>query len=311
MVKRKVVILGGGAIGSVLAAALSSDPDLETILIGRPGHIARIREEGLLLEKENAGVFHFTAVEKIDFSLAGTLLIVTVKTYDLAAALSQAAPYLATDTRILLLQNGLRLKELAGPALVGSAARPEHLHRGIASMGAIFAADGRIRFFGGSIRVEPSFADSGWLAAFRHSFVKIEVSKDFQKDVWTKLLVNAVVNPLSLLLRGRNRVVADARFDVLKTAIADEVMAVAAAEGVTLDRDIAFINRFVSSDNLTSMLQDFLKKKQTEIDAINGAIVAAGKKHHLATPVNAFLVELVKAAAIVNQENAVSLTKPG
>ncbi len=52
----------------------------------------------------------------------------------------------------------------------------------------------------------------------------------------------------------------------------------AAAEGVPLKIDAAFVNRFVTSDNITSMLQDFRRGRPTEIDFINGAIVARGEK---------------------------------
>ena len=108
--------------------------------------------------------------------------------------------------------------------------------------------------------------------------LKVEASRDIGRDLWTKLLVNAVINPLSVILQGHNRLVAEERFDALKSPILAEGAAVAAAEGFELHIDAAFVNRFVSSDNITSMLQDFRRNKPTEIDFINGAIAAAGQK---------------------------------
>jgi len=59
--------------------------------------------------------------------------------------------------------------------------------------------------------------------------------------------------------------------------------------------DAAFVNRFVTSDNITSMLQDFRRGRRSEIDFINGAIAAAGRKHGIPTPVNEFVTALIHA----------------
>jgi len=74
---------------------------------------------------------------------------------------------------------------------------------------------------------------------------------------------------------------------------------VAAAAGVKFDAEemvrkvmgIAFATR----ENSSSMLQDILNKRKTEIDTINGAIVEEGGKHSIRTPVNSVLTKLVRA----------------
>ncbi|MDD4895711.1 MAG: ketopantoate reductase C-terminal domain-containing protein, partial [Atribacterota bacterium] len=48
-------------------------------------------------------------------------------------------------------------------------------------------------------------------------------------------------------------------------------------------------------DNLNSMLQDVRKKRKTEIDFINGAIVREGEKLNIPTPVNRVMTDLIKA----------------
>ena len=132
---------------------------------------------------------------------------------------------------------------------------------------------------------------------------KVEKSRDIRRDLWTKLLVNAVINPLSVLLQARNRMVAEERFDGLKSTILAEGNAVAAGEGVEIKVDTAFVNSFIRSDNATSMLQDYWRGRPGEIDFINGAIVRLGKKHGMPTPVNAFIVDLIKALEALRREN--------
>jgi len=72
---------------------------------------------------------------------------------------------------------------------------------------------------------------------------------------------------------------------------------VAAADGVTFD--IAFVPTiaeiFGSARTIASMRQDLLKGKQTEIDHMNGAVVALGRRFGIECPVNAALVATIKA----------------
>jgi 2-dehydropantoate 2-reductase len=295
--KPRPVILGGGAVGSVIAAALAAKPGPETLLVGRRDHVRAIRAQGLRVDGLLDKPVRLDACEEIDFPLDDTLLIVTVKAVDLEASLRRLAPFLRPTTSLLLLQNGLGIRELALEALAGQPVLQERVYIGIVAMGATFIGPGEVRCFGGNIRVEPAFAATPWLGLLGGLKLKVEVSRDIGRDLWTKLLVNAVINPLSVILQGHNRLVAEARFDALKGPILAEGAAVAAAEGFELNIDAAFVNRFVSSDNITSMLQDFHRHKPTEIDFINGAIAARGEKHGIAMPVNRFVVALIKALA--------------
>jgi 2-dehydropantoate 2-reductase len=287
--KPRVVILGGGAIGSVIAAALAAKPGREPLLVGRQDHVRAIRDHGLRVD----GLFDLpvpiAASTEIDSALDDTLLVVTVKAVDLESSLRRLSPFLRPTTSVLLLQNGYGIRELARAAVPAA-----HAYIGIVAMGATFIGPGEVRCFGGNIRVEPAFAATPHFARLQGLAFKVETSRDIDRDLWTKLLVNAVINPLSVLLQGHNRLVAEERFDALKSPILAEGVAVAAAEGVELNMDAAFVNRFVSSDNITSMLQDFRRGRPGEIDFLNGAIVGLGEKHGLPTPVNAFVVAMIK-----------------
>jgi 2-dehydropantoate 2-reductase len=292
---KRIVVLGGGAIGSVLAAALARQADREAILVGRREHVRAIASDGLLVDGLFPEAVRLQAVEAIDFPLDDALLIVAVKAVDLAAALAGAAPFLRPTTAVLLLQNGLGIRELALGALSGTAIPPGSVFTGIVAMGVTFIAPGRVRCFGGSIRVDPAFAATPFFRLLQGLPLRVEASRDIRRDLWTKLLVNAVINPLSVLLQGHNRLVAEARFDALKEPILAEGRAVAAAEGVPLEVDAAFVNRFVTSDNITSMLQDFRRGRPSEIDFINGGIAACARRHGIPAPVNEFVTALVHA----------------
>ncbi len=200
--KKRVVILGGGAIGSVIAAALARKPGQETVLVGRREHVQAIRERGLKVDGMFDQPLRLEAREKIDLPLDDTLLVVTVKAVDLEASLRELAPFLRPTTAVLLLQNGLGIKELALEALRGTPTLPENVFIGIVAMGVTFIAPGEVRCFGGGIRVEPAFAATPFFDLLLGLPIKVEASRDIGKDLWTKLLVNSVINPLSVCCRG-------------------------------------------------------------------------------------------------------------
>lgn len=293
--KRKAVILGGGAIGSVIAAALAQKAELAPVLVGRRDHVRAILNCGLTVEGMFEHPQRLEALEAIDRSLDDTLLVVTVKATGLEAALQAICGFLRPTTAVLLLQNGYGIKERALKTLRAATVRPENVFAGIVAMGATVIAPGHVRCFGGNIRVEPAFVATPFFARLQGLAIQVAESRNIQKDLWTKLLVNAVINPLSVLLQGHNRLIAEKRFDSLKEPILAEGRAVAAAEGVELKVDASFVNRFVTSDNITSMLQDFRRGRPTEIDFINGAIAELGGKHGIPTPVNGYVTALIHA----------------
>ncbi len=293
--KRRIVVLGAGAVGSVVAAALAAKGESEVRLVGRRAQVEAVQRRGLTVHGMFPGPVRLEASEKIDVPLDHALLVVTVKAGDLQAALRPIAPQLRPTTSLLLLQNGWGIRELALEALAASAVRGDRVFVGIVGLGATLLAPGEARCFGGNIRCDPGLADSPFFALLQGLPLRVERSRDIRRDMWTKLLINAVINPLSVLLQGHNRLVAETRFDRLKSPILSEGRAVAAAEGTPVAVDAAFVNRFVASDNISSMLQDVRRGRPTEIDFINGAIVRLGASHGVPTPVNAFVVDLVHA----------------
>jgi len=101
---------------------------------------------------------------------------------------------------------------------------------------------------------------------------------------------NAVISPNGKLLESA------AIKDEL-TAAVREGEAVARALGIELTGDPLEMTLDVCSktaQNLSSMLQDVNNRRFTEIDSINGAIVAAGRNLGIPTPVNSELVHKVK-----------------
>ena len=126
----------------------------------------------------------------------------------------------------------------------------------------------------------------------------MEFSPDFKSLQWKKLMVNAVANPISAIVKKKNEATLSKDMESTVEIIVDECLAVASLEGIEMDRESAleFVRSIISknSQNTTSMFQDVLKGKRTEIDSINGYVVKQARKHGIEVPVNEALYALIK-----------------
>ena len=121
------------------------------------------------------------------------------------------------------------------------------------------------------------------------------------------MVVNCVVNPLSTLLNVRNREIIADPLKFTRHEIVKECVKVGKAEGVDFPDEVEEnVDEKISVySNFSSMYQDRIKKKKTEIDFLNGKIVELGKRHQIKTPVNRTMVHLIK---FLEGKNGISRT---
>lgn len=127
----------------------------------------------------------------------------------------------------------------------------------------------------------------------------VAVSEDFRRDLWAKLTVNAVSGALPTLSDQPTGVFQRSDMASLAREIMLECLAVARAEGVTLDP--AWVETVISGlqsgdpSRQPSMLQDRRAGRALEYDARNGAVVRLGARYGVATPLNQMLATLLAA----------------
>ena len=285
-----IVVLGAGAIGSIYGALLSRKHDVT--LIGRPAHMKAIREKGLTITGDAAGTYNLKTATKIEEILPHTLLMVTVKARDLQEVLTSIKQLIRKDITILLLQNGLGIKEIAQSALGSDA----NIICGVVAFGAEFLEPGRIH-----ARLGSTFLDSDTISLkvtelFHSSGISVVNSEEFVTDVWRKATINCVANPLSAILQIPTTKIISPELENIRRGIVEECIAVGEAEGIKLDLSLLQImeTHFPNFENRTSMFQDILRGKKTEINFLNGRIVELGTRHKIPTPVNEVLTQLIR-----------------
>jgi 2-dehydropantoate 2-reductase len=326
----KVLIYGAGAIGSFFGYLLSelkaeggdrgaveeegleggARPVVEEVaLLGRPGHIERIRERGLLVtlaEGESPLTIRFRytfadlgGLAESDF--VPEVVVVTVKTYSLSAVAKEIreSGLLAgklSDARFVLLMNGMGNRERFD--LPGA-----RIYEGITSAGVVFAGDGRIELKGrGKTVFEEGIGEDlrRFIGArLAKKGFDAEFAQDFRRQQWMKLFANAVINPITALTREKNGIVLSPHLVPLVERIVGECVAVARAEGERFDEvEVTEFVRAVAEStaaNTSSMLQDVLRGRETEIDAINGFVLDRARRHGVEAPGNEVLWGMVKA----------------
>ena len=290
----KIVILGAGAVGSVIGGALEEKYNGQVILIGRKAHTDKINSDGLYIEGKISKNIKINAQTEIDFSLEDTLLIISTKITTLPDAIKDILPFITDTTVILLIQNGYGVKAIAKDALNGVVVE-KNIYQAIVSMGAVFREPGIIDFWGGGIKVEKPFTETEYSDIFKDTYIDFKATRYIDKAIWYKLIINSVVNPLSVIYKVKNKVIAEDKYNDTKEKILLEGIAVAKQEGFNIDMSVEMLNSYIDSDNYTSMLQDYFYKRKNEIDFINGVIIKLGEKYGVNVSANKRVYELVKA----------------
>ncbi|NMC32512.1 MAG: 2-dehydropantoate 2-reductase [Veillonellaceae bacterium] len=300
----KIVIIGAGAMGGLFAARLAAAGEDVSVVDVWAEHIETIRTQGLILKTEQGEVranpAAVTRVEDLATS-AADLVIVFVKSGMTAAAARSAQTILGLAGRVLTLQNGLGNAETIA-TVVGA----DRVLAGTTAQGATLLGPGRIRHGGRGDthigRLTGPADDFCREAATILSRAGIPaIAEDaVQSLIWGKLVINVGINALTALLRFTNGQLNDhaETRELVKLAVT-EAARVAAASGIRLPYDDAVEKVLAvaaaTATNRSSMLQDILHGRATEIDAINGALVREGNRLGMPTPVNATLTLLIKA----------------
>lgn len=294
----KILILGTGALASLFAARLTqAGHDITMLGTWREG-LDALNQNGVRLV-DSDGVENMYSVratddprECVDVKYA----IVLVKAWQTERVGTQLKACLAKDGLVLTLQNGLGNRE----TLIQSLGL-NRVALGSTTTGATLLGPGLVKAGGeGVISLERNQALGPIEEALKSAGFNVQVVEDAQSLIWGKLVINAAINPLTALLRVKNGGLLErpSARELMK-ALAVETANVARAENIQLPFDdpvkAAEDVARKTSANTSSMLQDVLRGAPTEIDAICGAVVKAGQKHGIATPVNQMCWQLVTA----------------
>lgn len=294
----RIHLVGLGAVGAAYASRFVEAGD-DLRVVADPARVARYRDEPTVV---NGQAYRFSP---LDDDLPADLVVVAVKHPQLGEAVELVAPGIGPDTVVLSLLNGIGSEDRLRQGLPGA-----HVPYAI-SVGIDAVRDGRdVRYtslgrilFGEATNSEPPTAAVARVAGMlARAGIPHLVPADMLHELWWKFLINVGANQVSALARAPYRVLQDRDQPARGVMIAAqrEVIAVANASGIALDE--SDIQRWLDvldglgPDNYTSMAQDVLAGRPTEVEIFAGAVVELGRRTGIPVPVNTTLYGLLKGA---------------
>ena len=301
---QSVLIVGTGALACLFAGRLSAAGASVTMLGTWEAGLQALQRRGVRVEADEGServsrerAYPVRATADPDTCAGARLALVLVKSWQTARAAAQLAQCLSPEGIALTLQNGLGNRDTLTEALGA-----DRVALGVTTTGATLLGPGRVRPGGeGAVSVGAHPRLGPLVDILRRAGFTVEQVGQADDLLWSKLVINAAINPLTALLRVPNgELLRRPSARALMAQLAREAAAVARALGrqLTYPDPVAIAEEVArrTAVNHSSMLQDVQRGAPTEIDAICGAIVSVGEQQDVPTPVNRTLWRLVKAS---------------
>ncbi len=290
-VKPSVAVVGPGAIGTTIAAALH-EVGRTPLLCGRTA-----REDLTLHDGDNVitvpGPVH-TDPSQIQGHV--DVIFLAVKTTQNEAAAKWLAALVGPDTVVCALQNGVEQTESLSPYCPEGEVIPA-----VVWFPAQAQSDGSVQLRG-EVRLSlPNTAAALKVSAqLQGTRCAVELADNFSSQAWRKLLQNAVAG-LMVLATRRSGIFRRPDMAALSLAYLQECLTVARAEGAELGDEVPeqILERFqtIPTDMGTSILTDRLAGRPLEWEIRNGVIARRARAHGIPTPISDVLVPLLAAAS--------------
>ncbi len=302
----RIVFLGAGAIGSIAGGYLAKAGQA-TALIGDPPHVKKINEDGLEIVHQG-GSFRVKVpayVQAADVPWqSDDFIFLTVKSQHSEAAIEQAAKAVGGDIPICCFQNGVRNEEIA-------ARKFKRVYGGSVLFSGTYLDSGRVYHSRGDsagLGVYPKGSPDDLIRSAGDSFEKAGLKITYHDNIvavkWVKLLLNTInaICAITDLSGPEALTLPDARQFVDENL--EEGKRVLRAAGIEFEESAAVlppVDLFAPLLNVPEELkhrpstwQDLkAKRRNTEVDYLNGEIVRLGKEFGVETPLNCLMLNLV------------------
>lgn len=298
----KIGIIGTGAVGGYFGGKLAQ-AGLDVTFIARGETLKQLKENGLKILsfkgdfeiKKPKVTSDLRALNDVD------VVLLCVKSYSTREVAKTLKPYLSNDAIVVSMQNGIEnediLAEILGKnSVVGSIV---FITAGIKSPGVI-SHTGYGSLTLGELNGQITERIRNLEKIFLKAGIPAGVTSNLKTELWSKLMLNIPYNGFTALVRGslsNFKEIPEAQ-ECFNRAL-KEVQQVAKLEGIIISEEaVENAVKFTKNEKFgtfkSSTLFDVEAGKQLEIEALQGAVIRAAKKHNLDVPVNKLLYALLK-----------------
>ena len=324
----RFIIHGAGAVGSLVGGNLAESGEA-VVLIGRPDHVAAINDRGLVIKsargdrliKNIVAVEHPSQVTPQD----GDIIFLTIKSAQTAEAVHDLRERFSEETPVFCLQNGVRNEELA-------ARRFLRIYGAMAALSATFLTPGTIAHTMNntiSLGNYPLNCDElcrEVAAKLNRAGFKTTTPESIMAVKWSKLILNlnnatyAIIDnflQMGLVTPAISRFMADVEEEGLHVLDVSGIGVSDPDNPINFEKRLAELRSVVEDPEKIEKAAELpyelrtypstwmdlkLKRGETESSYFNGEIILLGEKHHINTPYNSTLLQIVESMAAEKAE---------
>ncbi|MDF1697249.1 MAG: ketopantoate reductase C-terminal domain-containing protein [Saprospiraceae bacterium] len=292
--KIHVGILGVGAIGSLMATCLRSNPTIHIV------YFNRTPKTEINIEYNNQ-LIHFPILCQTDPTLTHHLdwLLVCLKEYQYENAKGLLENLITKDTKVAVLRNGIHISDSLLPFTTADHILPCILDAPVQEK----TLNQYWQLRHPKIFVPACELSDSFKSLFAPDRLTIQTIPDFKTAAWEKLIESSTLGTLQCLTGQPCSVFKDPKIVDLSAQLLEEAIQVALADGAKIE--LSFKSNMLSKllsyppDKGSSMLTDLQKGNILEIDAKIGAILRVAKKHNIDVPLTHLFTTLLRK---VNQK---------
>lgn len=298
----RMAVMAAGAVGGYFGARMAAAGH-DVAFIARGAHRDAIRRDGLRIESVH-GDLHLKDVDVTDDPRqVGPVDVVlfAVKLWDTEAAGEQTRPLVASNTRVITLQNGVDSVERLAPILgddatIGGAT---YVVATIVRPGVIRQTGSMAKVHCGRLDGRPDPVLASYVEQIKAANIDITLTDHMLLDLWKKFVLLSGTSGVTASTRQPLGVIRDDEdMRAFFYKLMHETMAVGRAAGVEFPPDFpAELDRSVAAFPLTmkaSMANDLDGGKRLELDWLAGKVVALGRKYGISTPANEAVYAILK-----------------
>jgi 2-dehydropantoate 2-reductase len=306
----KIVIIGAGSIGSLFGGVLAKAGHDVWMVDKNKEIIKKIKEAGITIidNEEICNTVKVNATLIPQEIKSCELILICVKCFATKEALANILHLVVEDVPVLSFQTGLDNLENIRSMI------PEHnILGGVTYNGAVLLGPGKVKHTTSGITIIGELSGKktsrvlNIMQAFENAGIDTEISDRIISHIWSKAIIYSAINPLTAMFQLRNGELLN--YEEAKEiimSILTEGVGVAKAYGISLVYDNPYEQLQMickkTARHISPMLQAIINKEKTEIDVLNWAIVARGKKIGVQTPVNNVMVSIIRLLEKVAQD---------
>ncbi|WP_297480696.1 2-dehydropantoate 2-reductase [uncultured Photobacterium sp.] len=291
-----ITLVGAGAIGTLWAIKLTQQQ--HNVQLWTRDSTAEITVHFSELNSPTITTDYIFSCNDSHDLTTSEVVIITVKAFQVTAALTPLLPYLTPDCIVVIMHNGIgsqqQVQQLLphNPIIYATTSQAafkptqttiQHTGLGQTSLGAINDYAQSLSHI--ATLFDVALAPTQWQA-------------NIYQPLWQKLAINCAINPLTAIHQCCNGDLTQACYQSQLDSICLEVALIMTAEGfVTTQQQLRHqVDNVIkaTANNYSSMNRDIFHHRLTEIDYINGYLVQQAQRHNIDTPINYQLWQAIK-----------------